>query len=267
MIVNTRRLFVRLLSDLRIDAVCDVGSMNGAEALTFGVAAPRSTVYAFEPNPRNFQWMQAHCFSPQRNIQLSPLAVSDHDGEAEFFLVEADCTSGEPLCGMGSLYHRAEPYSPAQTIKVRTTRLDTFLEHRCPPDARLALWIDAEGKAYEVIEGLGNRAGNVQVIHVEVETIHCIEAKQKLYPAVRTQLRRLGFTEVATDLARDRAQFNAVFARVDRSASGYCQLAAWLLAARFRYLMVRSAVWICPACVRRYRVFRRRVPGSHATIN
>jgi FkbM family methyltransferase len=266
-IVNTRRLFARLLSDLRIDAVCDVGSMNGAEALTFSLAAPQSTVYAFEPNPRNFQWMQAHCLSPQRNIQLSPLAVSDHDGEAEFFLVETDYRGSEPLCGMGSLYRRTEPHSPTQTVNVRTTRLDTFLERRCPPDARLALWIDAEGKAYEVIEGLGERAENVQVIHVEVETTHCINAEQKLYPTIRTQLRRLGFTEVATDLARDRAQFNAVFARVDRSASGYGQLAACLLGARIRYLMVRSAVWICPACVRRYLLFRRRALQAHATIS
>lgn len=267
MIVNTRRLFARLLSELRIDTVCDIGSMNGAEAVTFSLAAPRSTVYAFEPNPRNFQWMQAHCSSPQRNIQLSPLAVSDHDGEAEFFLVEADHTGGEPLCGMGSLYRRTEPYSPTHTVNVGTTRLDTFLEHRCAPDARLALWIDAEGKAYEVIEGLGNRARNVQVIHVEVETSHWISTEQKLYPAIRSQLQRLGFTEVATDLARDRAQFNAVFARVDRSASGYCQLAACLLGARIRYLMVRSAVWICPGCVRRYQVFRRSVLQAHATIN
>jgi hypothetical protein len=32
MIVNTHRLFATLLSRMQISAVCDVGSMNGADA-------------------------------------------------------------------------------------------------------------------------------------------------------------------------------------------------------------------------------------------
>ena len=44
MIVNTQRLFTRLLRVLRISAVCDIGSMNGAEALRFHQAAPRARI-------------------------------------------------------------------------------------------------------------------------------------------------------------------------------------------------------------------------------
>jgi hypothetical protein len=42
MIVNTHRLFARLLPLLRISIVCDVGSMNGADAARFSAALSRS---------------------------------------------------------------------------------------------------------------------------------------------------------------------------------------------------------------------------------
>jgi len=88
MIVNTRRLFLRLLPRLQISTICDVGSMDGAEALAFRQVVPEASVYAFEPNPHNFSLMQANPAFPERNIQVLPLAASNYDGEAEFFLVE-----------------------------------------------------------------------------------------------------------------------------------------------------------------------------------
>ena len=89
MIVDTQRLFVKLLSRMRISTVCDVGSMNGADSMTFRDAVPESNIYAFEPNPENFRRMQANRALQERNIQVVPLAATNHDGDAEFFLVEA----------------------------------------------------------------------------------------------------------------------------------------------------------------------------------
>jgi hypothetical protein len=40
MIVNTQRLFVKLVSTMRICTVCDVGSMDGTDSLTFRDAVP-----------------------------------------------------------------------------------------------------------------------------------------------------------------------------------------------------------------------------------
>jgi hypothetical protein len=69
-------------------------------------------------------------------------------------LVAADYAQPSFQCGMSSLYRRSDPRFPSNSaVQVRTTRLDTFLTHKCPAGARFALWIDAEGKAYEVIEG------------------------------------------------------------------------------------------------------------------
>jgi len=44
--MNTVRLFDRLLPLLDADLICDVGSMDGTEALRFAHAVPRASVFA-----------------------------------------------------------------------------------------------------------------------------------------------------------------------------------------------------------------------------
>ena len=256
MIVNTRRLFARLLSTMDIGAICDVGSMNGADALLFSAAAPGSSVYAFEPNPLNFRLMQANRAFQERNIQLVPLAATNYDGQAEFFLVEAEYSQLDTRRGMSSLFRRSDEWAPAAVVQVRTTRLDTFLADKCLADARLALWIDTEGAAYEVIEGLSGVADHVHLLHVEVETSPCIGSDQKLYPQVKSLLQRMGFTEVATDYPSSGIQFNALYVRSELSAGTKFRINAWLAGARLRYLLVRALSRLCPACLRRYAALR-----------
>ena len=258
MIVNTHRLFARLLPEMRIDAICDVGSMNGADALAFSAAAPQSRVYAFEPNPANLRQMRADRALQERNVEIVEAAATNYDGEAEFFLVAADYSQGDPRRGMSSLHQRSGEWAPASVVRVRTTRLDTFLADKCQPGVRLALWIDTEGSAYEVIEGLGGVARQVHLLHVEVETSPCIGSNQKLYPEVKALLRQLGFAEVATDLPRSHVQFNALFVRLDLSAAMRLRLRAWLLRARLRRLAGGLVGSLCPACLRRYQAMRRR---------
>jgi FkbM family methyltransferase len=261
-IVNTRRLFARLLSTMDIGAICDVGSMNGADALVFSAAAPGSSVYAFEPNPLNFRLMQANRAFHERNIQLVPLAATNYDGEAEFFLVEAEYSQLDPRRGMSSLHRREGECAPATVVRVRTTRLDSFLADKCPPGCPLALWIDAEGAAYEVIEGLSGVIAQVQLLHVEVETSPCIGARQRLYPEVKSLLAELGFTELATDHAPRHEQFNTLFIRTALPAALRLRVRVWLARARLRYLAAGAALRVlqacCPECLRRYQAMRLR---------
>jgi FkbM family methyltransferase len=260
-VVNTQRVFAKLLRVLSITTVCDVGSLNGADALAFRAAAPCSSVYAFEPNPRNFALMQADPRLRQGVIELLPWAVSDHNGEAEFFLVEADYAQRDPRRGMSSLYSRSGEWAPHARLRVPTTRLDSFLGPRCAAGTRLALWIDAEGAAYEVLEGLGSAVAHLRLLHVEVETEPCIGAQQKLYTQVRALLGKLGFSELATDQPRRQVQFNALFVCGRLTPRERLAVRAVLLVARLRYLLVRTLARLCPACLRRYRTWRlRRLP-------
>jgi FkbM family methyltransferase len=258
MIVNTQRLFTRLLARLQINVVCDVGSMNGADALIFRDAVPEATVYAFEPNPENLRLMEANRALQERNIQVVPLAVTNDDGEAKLFLVDADYSQPDYRRGMSSLYQRAGKWAPAGVEPVKTTRLDSFLADKCPANVRLALWIDAEGKAFEVIEGIAGIAKHVQFLHVEVETSACIGSDQKLYPEVKALLEQLGFVEFATDQPSNGSQFNVLLVRSKLSAGMQLRAKASLVDARLRYLLARAIRRVCPACLRRYQTARAR---------
>jgi FkbM family methyltransferase len=259
MILNTQRLFRELLDKLQIEVVCDIGSMDGADALAFCGAVPESSVYAFEPNPRNLALMQENPALHARNIRIVPMAVANFDGEAEFFLVDADYSRPDYRRGMGSLYRRSDEWAPAAVVPVAVTRLDTFLIDRCPARARLALWIDSEGKAHEVIEGMAAIADRVQLLHVEVETSACIGANQNLYADVRAQLGRLGFTEMATDQPSIARQFNVLFVRAALPRGVRFRVKAWQARAWLRYRIVRIIRSLCPACLRRYRAIRSKI--------
>jgi FkbM family methyltransferase len=257
-IVNTRRLFARLLSTMDIGAICDVGSMNGAEALAFSEAAPQSRVYAFEPNPSNLRLMQANRGLQRPNIQIVASAATDYDGEADFFLVAPDYSQGGSRRGMRSFYRRSGEWASASVVRVKTTRLDTFLADKCPGVARLALWIDTEGTAYELIEGASGVAEQVHLLHVEVETSPCIGTGQRLYSEVKSLLRRLGFAEVATDEPPSHVQFNALFVRIDLPAGMRLPVRVWLVWTWPGYLAVRLASRLRFACLRRYEAMRRK---------
>jgi hypothetical protein len=139
---------------------------------------------------------------------------------------------------------------------VGTTRLDTYLADKCAPDARLALWIDTEGKAHEAIQGIAGIADRVHLLHVEVETSPCIGTGQKLYADVKRLLRQLGFVEFATDQARGETQFNVLLVRSDLPALMLLRVKAWQVRALLRYRLVRVIHAICPACLRRFAAMR-----------
>jgi FkbM family methyltransferase len=256
MIVSTQRLFRKLLDKMQIGVVCDVGSMDGADALAFREAVPNSSIYAFEPNPNNLRLMQENPALHARNIQIVPLAATNYDGEAELFLVDADYSRSDYRRGMGSLYRRSDEWAPSAVVRVKATRLDTFLADKCAPHSRLALWIDSEGKAHEVIEGITGIADRVHLLHVEVETAPCIGTSQKLYADVKAQLWQLGFVEIATDQARLENQFNALFVRSDISPAMRFRLKTLQMRAWSRYRLARVIRRVCPACIRRYQAMR-----------
>jgi FkbM family methyltransferase len=251
--VSTRLLFLDLLRDLGIDRVCDVGSMDGRDALAFRAQLPRAAITAFEPNPRNLQEMLADRRLEDARIGVVGAAVCDTDGTAPFYLVPpGDDAHTRDRRGKSSLLRRE--FLEAQTrIEVPTVRLDAVLADE--PGDRIALWIDVEGKAYEVIEGMRDVAARVRLIHVEVESEPCIGAGQRLFPDVDRLLGELGFQRIATDQPVHRPQFNALYVRRGAEASA---LQVRLIRARLRRAFVAALTHVCPGCVQRLLRWRNR---------
>lgn len=223
--VNTARLFERLLPLIDADLVCDVGSMDGTEALRFARAVPRASVFAFEPNPWNLEPMRANRALELAGIAIVPCAVADREARLPFHVLRADYASANHQRGRSSLYPAVVASELLEIIEVPAVRLDTFLATRV--GSRIALWIDAEGMAYEALAGAAALADRLQLVHVEVEREPCMNAAQKLYPDVRRLLESFGLREIASDGHARHRQFNALYVRDGFGLSTRLRIAAW----------------------------------------
>lgn len=246
---------------MRVDVVCDVGSLNGADALRFRRAAPNADIIAFEPNPENYQAMLATPALRRAAVATLPYAAAERDGEAEFYVVPVAGPEHLARRGMSSLYQRSEPERRGKAVRVSTRRLDGILAARNIEGKRIALWIDAEGAAYEVLQGATGILDRVSLIHVEVETAPCIGATQKLHGDVAALLAGLGFCELATDCRTDSLQFNALYVRRGLPAKLRAQLAYHARFQQMKSWLINMVLAVCPARLRHFLLRRRQIPA------
>lgn len=251
MIVNTRRLFCRLLRTLDIATVCDVGSLDGDDALRFRRVLPGATILALEPNPKNFALMAADDRLRDERVRVLPVAASDRRAEAPFFVIEADYARGRDLArrGMSSLHQRSDWTRLSSVAQVQTARLDELLAESAEAGP-IALWIDAEGAAFEVICGASGVLRSTAMIHVEVETAPVIGAAQKVFADVEQALRDAGFVLLATDQQPDVLQFNALFVSDAASRAKLAEIARLAHYERLRRRVTRKLVHFMPLRLR-----------------
>ena len=62
-----------------------------------------------------------------------------------------------------------------EEVEVETVKIEDFLTNNELVESNIAVWIDVEGAAYEVITGFGNLLNMVSVIHVELERVKLYE--------------------------------------------------------------------------------------------
>jgi FkbM family methyltransferase len=253
LVLSTRYLFRRLLRTLEIETVCDVGSMDGSDALLFRRMLPRARILALEANPRNLAHMEADENLRRSSIRIFPFAASDNDSQAPFFVARADYRKGHDRFrrGMSSLHNRADDSRLLEVVQVRTVRLDNLLAAESLVDRPVALWIDTEGMAFEVICGARRSLRFVRMLHVEVEIEPIIGANQKLFPDVERVLAEAGFAVLATDQAPESLQFNVLFVRTELLCANAGEIRSWATVARARHLVADAVSMLVPQRIAR----------------
>lgn len=253
LILNTRRLFGHLLRTFEIETVCDVGSMDGSDALRFRRMLPTANIIALEPNPRNFALMSADERLRRDSIRIFPLAASDCAGEAPFYVVDADYTTGRDRFrrGMSSLHRRSDDSHLAEVTEVLTVRLDELLADESLADRPIALWIDTEGMAFEVVLGASGILQSTPLVHVEVETERIIGTAQRLFADVERTLIDASFTLLATDHPTDVLQFNALFVRDEHLRMKQTEVRRYATRAQQYYRLSTSLLRSMPGRARR----------------
>ena len=178
--------------------VMDVGSMSGTDARKFARIIPGANVVAFEGNPDNYQAMCADAELQKRGVRVLHRLVSNREGERQFFLQRPTQISADTRINKGtsSLMRRNEPGMKIEEICVDAVRIDAFMAREYSDKQCAAMWVDVEGHAYEVLEGIDEVRGRVCVMHVEVETRE-IWPGQKIEPDILALAEGMGFICIA----------------------------------------------------------------------
>ena len=118
------------------DTFVDVGANIGFFSLLLSAQKPSLRVVAFEPNPKNYELLTKNAASNGfRHLVCEPLALSDADGTAPFYLADSDMSAS---LRSDFAFHEAPP------IQVKTLTLDSYLKSRAL-SGRLVLKVDVEG--------------------------------------------------------------------------------------------------------------------------
>lgn len=165
---SMRNVFDGLLSGLRPDIICDVGSYNGNEAARFAQLVPREDIVAFEGSPINMERYIRGRPELARVVKEN-VAVSDVDGEVTFHIVEPGAEEADWREGANSLNERTDGIA-SRPITVPSVRLDSYFATQVRDGKTFGLWIDVEGALDRVLAGARDVLGRTLILRTEVES-------------------------------------------------------------------------------------------------
>jgi len=198
---DTKMLFSALISGLKLDCICDIGSRDGNQAILFRDILPHAVVVAFEANPLNYRTMSARQLLKEKRIEISPYAIADQNGTANFHIADVDYNDPASNKGCSSLLQGG--YESQQVVEVETRRLDELLLTMHPEARRIGLWIDVESAEYQTLEGIAKLKDRVFVVHVET-ALQPVRDGHKPFRELKTLMESYGFVVCgAANLAKD----------------------------------------------------------------
>lgn len=164
--------FLNLVSLLQVSSFFEIGVMNGRHTKIILANDEKCAVYSFEPN--------IYCFPSliplleNDRLTLVPFAVSSQSGFADFYFpLKVNGKDLKPMSGVSSLNRLNDKDAVENELKsqmVATISGKDYLEaHPDINPSSLALWIDTEGHAKDVLGGFGDHLSHIPIMIIEVE--------------------------------------------------------------------------------------------------
>lgn len=185
----------------------EIGAFEADASNYIANKLPNTRCTAFEANIYNFNHFKDN-FKNIFNLDYKNLAISNYDGNAKFYVqVKRNKKKFKPVRKNNSLLERSDSLFEYKEIIVDCNKLDTLYNDT----ESFCLWIDAEGKGYEVLEGAKNILKNTKYILIEVEEKPYWKA-QTLDSEVIKYLKNLDFEILLRDQEYDH-QYNILFGK------------------------------------------------------
>ncbi len=209
---STRMVFKLLLRRFQVDCVCDIGACDGSDSLIFREALPQAELMAFEANPIMYNKMTGDPTFREARIRLLPYAITNTNGTAQFHVAESnyeDENATHP--GLSSLLELGN-IKQKEVVTVQTRRIDEFILSEYPKVQKIALWIDAEGAEFGIIEGIAGIKDRVLALHVETAFVP-LRPGQRLYSEVEPLMKSFGFVPLCMTKSDDLRWADVVFVK------------------------------------------------------
>ena len=213
-------LFINAIKLVKPNYLFDIGSYDGSASIEASKALSSLKTIAFEANISNYSnWKNREEFK-QLSINYQNKAISNYNGVINFNIpIELKNRKLPKNHGIGSLMLRADdPNTKYQVIEVNCTKLDDFcLENSINLDdeqQNIALWIDVEGAAMQVLEGCSKCLSRTSLIFIEVEEYEYWQDSASADDIINELISR-NFIPVARDYNYHK-QFNLLFVNFNK---------------------------------------------------
>lgn len=180
----------------------EVGCFEGSASKRISKELPSCNVTAYEANPENYDHFKNDL--SEYNINHIQKGVSNYNGEATFYRRELPT---KKKVGNNSLMQRVDNRYYANEVKIECVTLD---EAHYSEDKTFSIWIDAEGHAFQVLQGADKVLSKTKYVFIEVEGIQFWK-DQKLDSDIVDYLSRKGFIPVKRDTEMGDRQYNILF--------------------------------------------------------
>ena len=176
----------RLLDDVKVSTLIDVGANRGQFALLVLDRFPTADIHSFEPLPAEGEVLRSVVAAP---LTCHALALGASAGEATFYVTSKRDSSS--LLVPGAAQTAASGITLTAATKVRVARLTDVLDVATLPQPIL-MKIDVQGGELDVLKGAEDALPLIDAIYTEVSFVTLYEG-QPLASEITAYLHQQGF--------------------------------------------------------------------------
>jgi FkbM family methyltransferase len=181
--------------------IVEAGAYDGADTKLMAQLWPKGIIHSFEPVQENFEKLKT-VVQRQKNVYCYPLALSNQNGVATFYVSEFTSQPGIPSAS-GSLFAPAEHlvhYNQVafpRQVQVTTTTLDHWAKQYQIPKVDF-FWLDMQGHELTALKSGLTLLKKAKLVYMEVELVKLYK-DQPLYTEVKKWMEDNGFELIALD--------------------------------------------------------------------
>lgn len=196
--------------------IVEVGAFDGHDTKKMVSQWPNGIIHAFEPVPEIYDRLVTNT-SMLNNVHRYPVALSNHTGNAEFYVSEKPNKPGI-ASQAGSLYKPKERLHHSPLIFPRMTSVPTITLDQWADENGITtidlLWLDTQGHELAILQAAPKMIEHIKVVFAEVSFIESYEG-QPLYKDVVAWMEQHGFEQIGRDFVDTTNSFfgNALFVR------------------------------------------------------